>query len=110
MANGIGERELASDLLRSNCNTSRKKFYPLSVHEKRHGLFCVRDSGCTLHQNDPGDGYHRLIGDVLPTAGTLHFNNTEDDIVIATDGTIKNGKGGAAYALHTTETPESLLP
>ena len=32
------------------------KLYPLSFHKTRHGLYCVRDSGCTSHQSDPGDG------------------------------------------------------
>ena len=45
---------------------------------------------------------------MLPTTDTLQFNDTEDDIVIDTDGTVKSGKGGAAYSLHTTETPDSL--
>ena len=44
----------------------------------------------------------------MTTAGTLQFNDTEDDIVIAADGAVKSSKGGAAYSLHTTKTPGTL--
>ena len=44
----------------------------------------------------------------MPTMTGLRFTDKEDDVVIATDGMVKNGVGGAAYSLHTTETPGSI--
>ena len=40
--------------------------------------------------------------------GGLKFTDERGDVIIATDGTVKNGKGGAAYSLHTTENPGSV--
>ena len=53
------------------------------------------------------------MGSFMPTVTGPCFIDKEDDVVIATDGTVKNGMGGAAYSLHTTETPGliwSVLP
>ena len=44
----------------------------------------------------------------MPTKTGLSFTNKEDDVVIATDRTVKNGVGRAAYSLHTTDTPCSI--
>ena len=60
--------------IKANLQYVPKKLYPLSVHKTWHGFFQVRYSGnisCTRH--DIKESYHRLIGDVLPTAGDLQF-------------------------------------
>ena len=38
----------------------------------------------------------------------LEFTDQEGDIVIATDGTLKKGKGGAAYIVNSVDTPGTL--
>lgn len=86
-----------------------QKVYPLDVHASGSGERRVRDPGCT--RESPGtnvDVYARLRGRVLPTANGPEFADQEDNIVIATDGTVRDGNGGAAYSIHTTETPGSI--
>ena len=53
------------------------------------------------------------MGRVLPTPSRFTFADKEADVVIATDGTVKDGQGGAAYSIHTTETLgtiKSIIP
>ena len=44
----------------------------------------------------------------MPTAGEPVFTYKEEDIVIATDGTVKDSQGGAVYTLHSTEQPGTI--
>ena len=47
----------------------------------------------------------RLMGRVLPTTTGLTFADKEAAMVIATDSNrVKDGRGGAAYSIHTTAT------
>ena len=59
------------------------------------------------------DKYHRLHRDLYPTVSTLEFTDHEGDIDIATDGTVKQGKGGAAYVVTSSNVPgttKGVLP
>ena len=44
----------------------------------------------------------------MPTVRGPCFTANEDNVVIATNGKVKNGRGGAVYSLHTTLTPGSI--
>ena len=50
----------------------------------------------------------RLRGNIMPTTSPPHFEDKVEDAVIATDGTVKGGRGGAAYSIHSTATPGSV--
>ena len=70
-----------------------QKLNLLDVHETGNGNHRVCDPG---HLGWPwleaaSTKYHRLRGDFLPTAGEPVFKDKEEDIVIATDGTVKHG-------------------
>ena len=50
---------------------------------------------------------------MTPTAKPPSFRRTGDDLIAATDGTVKDGRGGAAVVIHSNETPgilHSVLP
>ena len=91
-----------------------EKMYPVAVHGQMIDRLRVRDPGQVKKSpNGASDAYLRLRGRILPTATGLRFNDVEGDVVLATDGTVRNGKGGAAYTIHTTEEPgtvRSILP
>ena len=48
---------------------------------------------------------HCLHGDVLPSYNRPIFEDIEDNIMIATDRTVKDRRGGAAYKIHSAITP-----
>ena len=47
-------------------------------------------------------------GDVLPSHNTPTFEDVEGDIIIATERTVKNGRGSAAYTIHFGLVPGSV--
>ena len=86
-----------------------RRLHPVDVHRGGGSIYRVRDSGasgCTRHADM--SGYARLKGNVMPTTRGPQFTDREDDICIATDGTVKMGSGGAAYSIHSTATPGSI--
>ena len=86
-----------------------RKMHPVDVHVGGNAVHRVRDSGLDRRSGDTRtDGYTRLRGNVMPTIHGPCFTDNEDDIIIATDGTVKLGSGGAAYSIHTTATPGSI--
>ena len=101
---GAGLRSMREDL-----QYVAQKLHPVQVHEARSGMRRFRDPGW-LRCNcvDGEDGVRRLRGRTLPTMQGLCINDIEGDLVIATDGTLKNGKGGAACTLHTTVEPGTI--
>ena len=54
------------------------------------------------------DVFWRIKGELYPAAKMPAFTDHEGDIVIATNGTLKNGKGGAAYIINLTKNPGTL--
>ena len=45
---------------------------------------------------------------MYPAAKMLEFTDQEGDIIIATDSTLKKGKGGAAYIVNSVDAPGTL--
>ena len=85
------------------------RLYPVGVHVAPGGCHRVRDPDRKNREpNDEEAIYRRLRGHVLPTATVPYPTDKEEDIVIATDGTVKRGKGGAACTVHTTECPGTI--
>ena len=70
-----------------------KNLNPLDVHETGDGNHRVCDPSHLWHPwlGAVSTKYHRLQGDVLPTAGEPIFIDKEEDIVIATNSTVKDG-------------------
>ena len=54
------------------------------------------------------DVFQRIKGELYLVAKMLEFIDQEGDIVIATDGTLKKGKGGVAYIVNSVDTPGTL--
>lgn len=97
-----------------NMRFDNTRLYPLQVTTRRGTQLVVRDPGSG--QYSPGviiDEYDRIKGDLFPTVTSPEFEDEEEDIVIATDGSLKNGSGGAAYIINSIRTPgtlKSVLP
>ena len=87
--------------------------YPLCV-ERRRGRLQVRDAGIRASTARAQWGaYHRLSGETYPTVTAPKFTDLDGDMIIATDGTLKEGKGGAAYVINSLATPgilKAVLP
>ena len=86
---------------------------PIDVREGRDGYLTVRDAGRTQTTTAGLNTYKRLNGLQYPTVSQPKFTDVEGDIVIATDGTVKQGKGGAAYVVTSSYVPgttKGVLP
>ena len=82
----------------------------LQVHAAGDGSHRVRDPGRTKKKTKTRSAttHGRLIGNVLPTTCALVFQDKDLDAIIATNGTVKDGRGGAAYSIHSTGTPGTI--
>lgn len=52
--------------------------------------------------------YHRLIGQTRPTAKIPQLQNLKEDFTAASDGTVRQGRGGAAVSIHSNHTKGTL--
>ena len=93
-----------------NLNYMPRKSTPLKAQESCGGNHRVRDPGRIERKTENCSVivHGQLVGNVLPTAFPPAFKDKEDEAVIATDGTVKYGRGGAAYSIHSTETPGTI--
>ena len=88
--------------------------YPLEIRIRRGGSYVVRDAGYNKIPIQEGtDIFWRLKGELYPMVTIPDFQDKTGNIVIVTDGTLKNGRGGAAYIVTSTDTPgtvKAVLP
>ena len=64
-------------------------------------------------QHPLATSYQRLAGNILPTNKPPRFKRTGEDFIAATDGTVKDGRGGAAVIIHSNKTKgilQSVVP
>ena len=86
-----------------------QKTRPLLVWRRGPNNLMVRDEGYTKRQQDSVvNAYCRLQGDKLPMATAPQFSDREGDIVIATDGTLREGRGGAVHMINSVRTPGTM--
>ena len=86
-----------------------RSLYPIDVQEGRGSGVKVWEAGFLRKtMSETLDRYERLRGSQYPTVSMPRFTDVEGDIVIATDGTVKLGKGGAAYVVTSSNVPGTL--
>ena len=57
---------------------------------------------------DVPEEYQRLLGNLRPTLTIPKFVDQAGDFIAATDGTVKNGRGGAAVLVHSNNNNGTL--
>ena len=88
--------------------------HPVTVNVRRGGQLAVRDAGAKAPIASSGsDPYKRVQGEHYPMVTAPVFTDVEGDVVMASDGTVSAGRGGAAYIVNSGVIPgtlKSVLP
>ena len=88
--------------------------YPMQVKCRREQWRIIRDAdGLPMVAKEISETYSKLRGEVYPYVTCPKFADVEDDVVVATDGSLKDSNGGAAYVINSIRTPgtlKSVLP